>query len=364
MTYRVLILVSDPLDAPAVKKAIEQDERVSVVTVSNPMQMQRVVQSGPVDVIVMDLEMRKRDWPKLLKKLHEEYPDCLVLVRTAHGSLPSAVEALRAGAFDYIVKPCTPEQISTQVARALLQLESTRARNEAEKKKLLHQLAVGINHEINNPLTAIMGTAELILAERKGLDKKIQHDLRTIVDQCVRIREVTAHLRELPKIHTTTYAASETMLDLHPPEAREREREAKRRSYTRRRVLVVDDNELMVSMLGRMFENEFEIAGCGSGAQALVTLAAGKVPDIVLVEMVLPDTEGADLVREIRRLHPFLPVILLAGYHDEESISRARQNGAAGLLYKPIHSEEFRKTVLDTAGPVPPTANHEPPQGR
>jgi len=357
MTCRVLILDSDPLDAIAVRTALEQDERISAILVTTPAEMQEVMDADPVDVVLADLEAPGFDGVKLLEDLREEHAECLVIVRTPYGSLRSAVDALRAGAFDYIVKPCLPERVREHVERAILRSETLRAKNEAARKNLVRQLAASINHEINNPLTTIMGTAELILAEKEKLTAKIRRDLQTIVEQCLRIREVTSRLRDLPEIHTTKYGMWETMIDLRPFDGKDEEPLAHGRQ-PRRRIFVVDDNEMMVSMMKRMFDAEFEISGYPTGADALRALKGDKTPDVLMIEMILPDVAGAELVRRVRELHPSLPIVLLAGYHDEECIAEARENGAQALLYKPIHSEEFRRKVLEmTTHSLSPTGS-------
>ncbi len=74
---------------------------------------------GGVHTVITDLKMPGLDGMGLLKRLSAEYPDVPVVMITAHGSVESAVEAVKLGAFDYLEKPFEQEQIRQVVAKAL-----------------------------------------------------------------------------------------------------------------------------------------------------------------------------------------------------------------------------------------------------
>jgi DNA-binding NtrC family response regulator len=80
------------------------------------------------DIVITDLRMEKKGGIEVLKTCKEISPDTEVIVFTAFGSLQTAIEALREGASDYILKPCGPDQIKHSIDRVL------------EKKKLLSQI--------------------------------------------------------------------------------------------------------------------------------------------------------------------------------------------------------------------------------
>ncbi|MFN8600363.1 MAG: sigma-54 dependent transcriptional regulator [Candidatus Binatia bacterium] len=72
------------------------------------------------DLLVTDLRMPKRDGMEVLREAHARQPDLEVIVLTAHGSVSSAVEAMRLGAFDYLQKPVDgPDQVLLLAERAL-----------------------------------------------------------------------------------------------------------------------------------------------------------------------------------------------------------------------------------------------------
>ncbi len=74
-----------------------------------------------LDAVITDLRMPGQDGLKLLRALSEAEPALPVIVLTGHGTVPSAVECMKAGAYDYILKPVRPEVIELILARALSQ---------------------------------------------------------------------------------------------------------------------------------------------------------------------------------------------------------------------------------------------------
>jgi len=90
---------------------------------------------------------------------------------------------------------------------------------EKERQALVGQLAITLNHEVNNPLTAILGTAQLVLST-KNVDPGLARFLRMIESNALRIADVTRRLRELEEIHLTEYLKDgPLMLDLHATQA-------------------------------------------------------------------------------------------------------------------------------------------------
>lgn len=89
------------------------------------------LQKEAQDVMLLDLKMPGMDGIEVLHAASKISPDTLVIVLTAHGSLDTAIEALRRGALDYLLKPASPEQVLSSVAGALAR------RAETQHKRLL-----------------------------------------------------------------------------------------------------------------------------------------------------------------------------------------------------------------------------------
>jgi two-component system response regulator FlrC len=83
-----------------------------------------MLQKNPVELVISDVKMPGLDGVELLKQVKTSYPGTLVVIVTGFASVDSAVEAMKVGAFDYILKPCPGEVIKETAARAFALLES------------------------------------------------------------------------------------------------------------------------------------------------------------------------------------------------------------------------------------------------
>jgi len=80
--------------------------------------LERLRRAG-FDVVITDLNMPEMDGMQLLREMHARRPGPSVLVLTGHGTIQSAVEAMKLGATDYLIKPCQPDELILKVQQAL-----------------------------------------------------------------------------------------------------------------------------------------------------------------------------------------------------------------------------------------------------
>ena len=103
-----------------VLEAMLRREGYDVITAANGVEaLGGMGTKGGVHTVITDLKMPGLDGMGLLKRLSADYPDVPVVMITAHGSVESAVEAVKLGAFDYLEKPFEQEQIRQVVAKAI-----------------------------------------------------------------------------------------------------------------------------------------------------------------------------------------------------------------------------------------------------
>ena len=119
-----IVLADDELNLRKVLGAILQRERYEVFEARDGEEALRLLdQHSGISALITDLRMPRLDGMGLLRKVVAEHPDVPVIMITAHGSVDSAVEAVKLGAFDYIEKPFEQTQIQEVVAKALKQHE-------------------------------------------------------------------------------------------------------------------------------------------------------------------------------------------------------------------------------------------------
>jgi len=123
-----ILIVDDEANMRLVLKAMLRKEGYDVATAENGLEALGVLKNQDVAVVVSDLKMPKLDGMGLLDRVVEDYPSTPVIMITAHGTVATAVDAMKKGAFDYITKPFDQDDLKRVVRKAL----HTSALNEEE----------------------------------------------------------------------------------------------------------------------------------------------------------------------------------------------------------------------------------------
>lgn len=112
-----------------------------------------------------------------------------------------------------------------------------------------------------------------------------------------------------------------------------------------KRILIVDDEAAARMLISDVLTDEGYIPlRAENGRQALEAVKR-QVPDLVLLDLRLPDINGIEVLEGIRRIHPQLPVILVSAYGDVSSAVRAVKLGAYDFLEKPLDADRLVVTV-------------------
>ena len=117
-----------------------------------------------------------------------------------------------------------------------------------------------------------------------------------------------------------------------------------------RRVLVVDDEESIRELLTKTLElAEYETQAVPDGRAALDLLRRERW-DLLIADLRMPEMDGLSLIREARRLHPRLPVIIVTGFSSESSAIQAVNLGVVGYLVKPFRIPHVLGAVAKALG--------------
>ncbi len=119
---RILLVDDEPAILRTFRYCLE-DEGYKVATASSADQAETLVQTQVFDLCFLDLRLGADNGLDVLPRLREQAPWMRVVIVTAHSAVDTAVNAMQAGAADYLVKPCSPEQLRLAAAR---QLETSR----------------------------------------------------------------------------------------------------------------------------------------------------------------------------------------------------------------------------------------------
>ena len=113
------------------------------------------------------------------------------------------------------------------------------------------------------------------------------------------------------------------------------------------RVLVVDDHPMvrqgLVTFL--MAFDDLELAGEAENGEAAIQLCIRHQPDVVLMDLVMPEMDGATATRRIRQKCPAVQVLALTSYKDQTLVRNALQAGAIGYLLKDVSADELAQAI-------------------
>ena len=113
------MIVDDELNMRLVLAAMLKKEGYEVASAADGSEALQILKAGPIAAVVTDLKMPRVDGMELLNRASLEYPDVPVIMITAHGTVATAVEALKKGALDYITKPFELEELKSVVSKAV-----------------------------------------------------------------------------------------------------------------------------------------------------------------------------------------------------------------------------------------------------
>ena len=110
-------------------------------------------------------------------------------------------------------------------------------------------------------------------------------------------------------------------------------------------LLVVDDEPQILQMIAGILEDEgFSVITAPDGETAL-KLVGEEAPDLVLLDINLPGMDGLEVLQELKRLYPFLPVVMISAYGSVENAVKATRLGAYDFIEKPPNADKIVLSV-------------------
>jgi len=114
-----ILVVDDEINYLTVMEALLGEEGYEVLTAPGGQEALKLAGTSDVDLVLTDMKMPKMNGIELLGELKRLYPDLPVIMMTAYGTVEKAVEAMKTGAYDYILKPFKNEELLATITRAL-----------------------------------------------------------------------------------------------------------------------------------------------------------------------------------------------------------------------------------------------------
>jgi len=115
---RILVIDDEMIVCESCQRILEEEAYEVEIALSGREAFEKM-KENPFDIVMTDLKMPEIDGMEVLKKFRKEYPDAIIIMITGYGTAQTAAEALKLGAFGYLPKPFTPDEVSLVVKKAL-----------------------------------------------------------------------------------------------------------------------------------------------------------------------------------------------------------------------------------------------------
>ena len=112
------------------------------------------------------------------------------------------------------------------------------------------------------------------------------------------------------------------------------------------KIIIVDDNDLIRTLLrGILRAEECEIIGEARNGTLALELIEKSKPDIVLLDVLMPEMDGLETLQNIKQQYPEIVVVMITGSPSKDNVQESIQGGASGFIVKPFNSAKVIETL-------------------
>lgn len=192
-----LLIVDDEPDIALILKLYLEDAGYSITSAKDGETGLQLISEEPFDLVLLDINLPNISGIEVLEQIMQINNEIAVLMMTGNGNEALAVKCMKIGALDYFAKPFSLEDVLHRVEQALAYktMAIAKKRLEQEKRDFVYMLS----HDLKNPITAVVGSIDIIREGRLGPVNQEQIDyLQSAIDCC---NEVVAMIDNMLDIH-------------------------------------------------------------------------------------------------------------------------------------------------------------------
>jgi two-component system, sensor histidine kinase and response regulator len=221
---RILIVDDEVMHMKALCNTLK-DHEYETVGVSSAQAALATLHKMEFDLLLTDLMMPEMNGIELLHEAFKINPNLIGIIMTGEGTIPTAVEAMKTGALDYILKPFKLSVILPVLARALsvrrLRLENAALEKRVQERTVqleaanqeLDAFAFSVSHDLRTPLRHIMGFAGLLEQDEPSLSENAKRHLATITRSARQMEKLISDLLDFSRTSRAAIRRTEVNLD-------------------------------------------------------------------------------------------------------------------------------------------------------
>lgn len=348
--FKVLLIEDNPEDIYTIQRMLADLEN-SIIgvefeeTLSDGLD--RVLEGG-IDLILLDLSLPDSSGLENLKKIRSESIDLPVIVLTGLDDDETAVQAISEGAQDYVCKNRIDGYLLWRSIRYAVErhkmvkelnnanrkiLEQQKSVIEEERLKVLLQLSGATAHELNQPLMALLGNIELAKLNNNNQETAF-HYFDKIEKAGKRIADIVQKIQTIRYDETIPYAENSSIINIDQ----------------KIKILAVEDTDRDFENLNKLLKENINISlKRAKRIDKAIGLLKTEEFDLILLDYVLPDGNGFNMLSKMDKEDFDVPVVIITGQGDEIIASKIIQAGAYDYLPKDkINGKSLSRTIINT----------------
>lgn len=179
MIFKLLVVDDEEVVRKSITKVLGCED-YSIATAKSGLEALEAINVEPPDLVILDIKMDDLDGVEVLKRIKRKFPEIVVIMVTGFASVNTAIESMKAGAYDYIQKPIKPNELRKIISNALeklrLKKEVDELRNRQMEKNKFDKI-IGNSQEIQHVLSLVQrfapSKATMLIEGESGTGKEL-----------------------------------------------------------------------------------------------------------------------------------------------------------------------------------------------